>query len=81
MYCWYYIAFSTLEQAFGTHGMALSENPRETSTIIDSVIGGASQRLFNSFPQRFEAAFESELEHFVDCLDGKHVAKNWFIIL
>ena len=58
-------------QAFGTHGMALSENIRETSTIIDSVGGGKSKRLFNSFPQRFEAAFESELEHFADCLDGK----------
>ena len=51
--------------------MALSENIRETSTIIDSVKGGRSKRLFNSFPQRFEAAFESELDHFVDCLDGK----------
>ena len=51
--------------------MALAENPRESSTIIDGATGGRSRRLFNSFPQRFEAPFEAELEHFVDCLDGE----------
>ena len=52
--------------------MALSENIRETSTIIDSLGGGKSKRLFDSFPQRFETAFEAELEHFADCLDGEN---------
>ncbi|XP_060601376.1 myo-inositol 2-dehydrogenase-like isoform X1 [Ruditapes philippinarum] len=60
-------------EAFGTKGMALAENPRESATVIDGVSGGRSRRIFNSFPQRFEAPFEAELEHFVDCLDGKAV--------
>ena len=72
-YVYYTTKYVLIFQAFGSHGMALSENIRETSTIIDSVGGGKSKRLFNSFPQRFEAAFEAELEHFADCLDGKHL--------
>lgn len=58
-------------EAFGTEGMAMAENPRESSTVIDGLNGGGSRRLFNSFPQRFEAPFEAELAHFVDCMDGK----------
>lgn len=58
-------------KAFGTKGMAMAENPRESSTVIDGMNGGGSRRLFNSFPQRFETPFEAELAHFVDCMDGE----------
>lgn len=58
-------------EAFGTQGMALAENPRESSTVIDGALGGTSRRLYNSFPQRFEAPFAAELAHFIDCMDGK----------
>lgn len=57
-------------EVFGTSGRALSENVREASTVIDSSGGSMSNRFLNSFPQRFEAAFEAELDHFADCLDG-----------
>ncbi|WAR28204.1 IOLG-like protein [Mya arenaria] len=57
-------------EAFGTGGMALAENPRESSTVIDRESGGSTRRLFNSFPQRFEAPFAAELDHFINCMDG-----------
>ncbi|XP_052818490.1 uncharacterized protein LOC128244531 [Mya arenaria] len=57
-------------EAFGTGGMALAENPRESSTVIDGESCGSTRRLFNSFPQRFEAPFAAELDHFINCMDG-----------
>jgi len=57
-------------KVFGTDGMALAENPRESSTVIDRHDGGRTRRLYNSFPQRFKGPFEAELDHFVRCLDG-----------
>ncbi|WAR28196.1 hypothetical protein MAR_013900 [Mya arenaria] len=57
-------------KVFGTGGMALAENPREISTVIDGESGGSTRRLFNSFPQRFEAPFAAELDHFINCMDG-----------
>ncbi|XP_021372135.1 uncharacterized protein LOC110462495 isoform X2 [Mizuhopecten yessoensis] len=58
-------------EIFGAEGMALAENPRESASVIDVQNGGKLNRLYDSFPQRFEAAFEKEIDHFVDCLDGK----------
>lgn len=57
-------------EMFGSEGMARAENPRETAAVIDVADGGKCNRLFNSFPQRFEAAFSKEIDHFIDCLDG-----------
>ena len=54
--------------------MALAENPRESSTVIDGSSGGTTRRLFNSFPQRFQSSFEGELLHFVDCMDGVYLS-------
>jgi len=66
-----HLNFNSCCKAFGTEGMALAENPRESHTVIDGTSGGATRRLFLSFPQRFEAPFAAELEHFLDCMDGR----------
>ncbi|XP_033760497.1 myo-inositol 2-dehydrogenase-like [Pecten maximus] len=58
-------------EMFGSEGMVNAENRRESSAVIDGQDGGKLKRLLNSFPQRFEAAFENEIDHFIDCLDGK----------
>ena len=58
-------------QAFGTEGMAQTANPREASTVVDTGVGGRSKKLFYSFPERFEASFKAELDHFADCLEGE----------
>ena len=51
--------------------MALANNPRESSVTIDLVNGANQRRLFNSFPERFEKGFEAEIDHFIDCIDGR----------
>ncbi|XP_052783064.1 myo-inositol 2-dehydrogenase-like [Mya arenaria] len=65
-----YLIMMRTMNVFGTGGMALAENPREISTVIDGESGGSTRRLFNSFPQRFEAPFAAELDHFINCMDG-----------
>ncbi|KAJ8310913.1 hypothetical protein KUTeg_012778 [Tegillarca granosa] len=58
-------------ELFGSKGMATAENPRQLSSVIDVSDGGKMTPYHHSFPQRFEKAFENEITHFVDCLDGK----------
>ncbi|XP_060084197.1 uncharacterized oxidoreductase YrbE-like [Ylistrum balloti] len=58
-------------EMFGTEGMAMAENPRVSASLVDIQQGGKLNKLYHSFPQRFEAAFEKEIDHFIDCLDGK----------
>ncbi|GFS22698.1 inositol 2-dehydrogenase [Elysia marginata] len=58
-------------EIFGSGGMVSASNPRETSTSVDGQEGNMESRLHLSFPQRFQRSFEAELEHFVECLEGK----------
>ncbi|KAK3802928.1 hypothetical protein RRG08_020029 [Elysia crispata] len=58
-------------EIFGSEGMVSASNPRETSTSVDGHEGNMESRLHLSFPQRFQQSFEAELEHFVECLEGK----------
>lgn len=58
-------------EMFGADGMAMAENPRVASSVVDDQGGAKLKTLHNSFPQRFETAFEQQLDHFIDCLDGK----------
>ncbi|MEW8547071.1 MAG: hypothetical protein AB2693_26445 [Candidatus Thiodiazotropha sp.] len=39
--------------------------------MVNTGMGGRSKKLFYSFPERFEASFKAELDHFADCLEGK----------
>ncbi|KAL3847315.1 hypothetical protein ACJMK2_018230 [Sinanodonta woodiana] len=57
-------------ELFGSKGMAQTVHQREPGCIFDGAKGATLQRLHNSYPQRFERAFEAEISHFVDCLDG-----------
>ncbi|KAK7090485.1 hypothetical protein V1264_010275 [Littorina saxatilis] len=57
-------------EVFGSDGMVVAENPRESSAVINGAAGGTIRRLFHSFPQRFEKAFQLEIDHFVRCMDG-----------
>ena len=50
--------------------MVTVENPRETTSVVDVEAGGMLRRLHYSFPQRFEKAFQLEVDHFVRCLEG-----------
>ncbi|GFO09778.1 inositol 2-dehydrogenase [Plakobranchus ocellatus] len=58
-------------EIFGSAGMVTASNPRETNTSVNGHEGGIESRLHLSFPQRFKHSFEAELEHFVECLEGK----------
>jgi len=58
-------------EIFGSSGMVVAANPRETSVVTDLEGGAREARLMYSFPQRFRESFQAELDHFVDCLDGK----------
>ncbi|XP_012945195.1 myo-inositol 2-dehydrogenase [Aplysia californica] len=58
-------------EIFGSDGVVMANNPRETSVTFDRADGGRENRLHYSFPQRFEESFRAELGHFVDCLEGK----------
>ncbi|XP_025078582.1 uncharacterized protein LOC112554776 [Pomacea canaliculata] len=57
-------------EVFGSDGMVTVENPRETTSVKDSVAGGSVRRLYHSFPERFEKAFQLQLQHFVNCMAG-----------
>ncbi|KAK3585618.1 hypothetical protein CHS0354_004530 [Potamilus streckersoni] len=57
-------------ELFGSKGMVQTIHQREPGGIFDGAKGATLRRLHNSYPQRFESAFEAEINHFVDCLDG-----------
>ncbi|XP_076435593.1 myo-inositol 2-dehydrogenase-like [Babylonia areolata] len=57
-------------EVFGSKGMVVAENPRETTSVLDGATGGSIRRLYHSFPQRFEKAFQLEVDHFVRCMEG-----------
>ncbi|KAL8597918.1 hypothetical protein ACOMHN_063814 [Nucella lapillus] len=57
-------------EVFGSKGMVVAENPREATSVVDGGEGGSMRRLFHSFPQRFEKAFQLEVDHFVRCMEG-----------
>ena len=54
----------------------MAENPRETTFVVDGAAGGRVRRLFYSFPQRFEKAYQLEVDHFVRCMEGTDQLEN-----
>nr|KAG5690963.1 hypothetical protein BaRGS_027282 [Batillaria attramentaria] len=61
---------ATIDSCRETTGKVTAENVRETTSMIDGVSGGSVRRIYHSFPQRFEKAFQAEIEHFMRCMDG-----------
>ena len=57
-------------KVFGSEGMVRADNPRERTRVVDVASGSRVPRLFYSFPQRFEKAFQLEVDHFVRCMEG-----------
>ncbi|XP_071085959.1 myo-inositol 2-dehydrogenase-like [Haliotis cracherodii] len=57
-------------EVFGSGGMAQMANPRLSSATLELSSGLRSPRLCTSFPDRFRTAFQNELQHFINCIDG-----------
>ncbi|XP_046570842.1 LOW QUALITY PROTEIN: myo-inositol 2-dehydrogenase-like [Haliotis rubra] len=57
-------------EVFGSAGMAQMDNPRLSSAKLELTSGFRSPRICTSFPDRFSMAFQNELEHFINCVDG-----------
>ncbi|XP_064615372.1 uncharacterized protein LOC135479460 isoform X2 [Liolophura sinensis] len=58
-------------ELFGSHGMATLENPRQSFATKNFDIGALQKPLMHSFPQRYREAYQNEIDHFVDCMEGK----------
>ncbi|XP_041356194.1 myo-inositol 2-dehydrogenase-like [Gigantopelta aegis] len=58
-------------EVFGSDGLATVENPKVSSEVIDMGRGARMTRLNESFTQRFRESYINEIDHFIDCVDGK----------
>lgn len=61
-------------EVFGTAGLASIKNITESSTELSNATGIHRPKWQHSFPQRFEVAFEQELDAYADTLLLK---KHW----
>ena len=59
-------------KVFGSDGMLISENQRETELVHHHSKGASIQPIKYSFPQRYKESYIGALEHFVD------VVRGWF---
>ena len=57
-------------EVFGTDGMCQVVSVHETSTILSDKNGIHRSKYLNSFPQRFDQAFQIEMDAFADALLG-----------
>jgi len=57
-------------EALCTDGMLSSANMERRSVVFSGVSGQQRNPLSFSFPQRFEQAFKSEIDHFLNVVDG-----------
>ena len=55
-------------EAFGSKGIALSENPVQHATVIRTGAGFRGAPMYESFPDRYDLAFQREWEAFVDAV-------------
>jgi len=63
-------------EVFGTSGAAVSvENAPHAHFHRADHHGLHAGKLVHSFPQRFDAAFATELDHFLDCVRGHHAPR------
>ncbi|TMW55437.1 hypothetical protein Poli38472_010319 [Pythium oligandrum] len=62
----------------GELGMLQVLNPPRTQIVHSGGHGVQGDTLVHSFPERFQDAYERELDHFVDVLDGKTMPRvHW----
>jgi myo-inositol 2-dehydrogenase/D-chiro-inositol 1-dehydrogenase len=57
-------------EAFGAKGMIRAQNQLETTVETWSETGSTGDRLQNFFLDRYAVAYEREMEHFADVIDG-----------
>ena len=55
-------------EVFGSNGMAMADNKRPTSTIILNDSGTTQDKPLHFFLERYQTAFNSELQAFVDAV-------------
>ncbi|XP_041356204.1 myo-inositol 2-dehydrogenase-like [Gigantopelta aegis] len=58
-------------EVFGSDGLAAVNNPHVSPHVIAGVGGETLTRLNESFPQRFRESYANEMDHFIDCVNGK----------
>ena len=58
-------------EAFGEKGMLQANTPTPTAVVATTTTGQKSDKPFHFFLERYAAAYQAELEHFLAVLDGK----------
>ncbi len=58
-------------EVFGSKGMVRARNRSPTSVEVLDEEGRLSDKLFRSFPERFAEGYRREIDHFLDCVEGK----------
>ena len=58
-------------EAFGEKGMLQAHNPTPTAVVATTTSGQQSDKPFHFFLERYTAAYQAELDHFLAVLDGK----------
>jgi myo-inositol 2-dehydrogenase/D-chiro-inositol 1-dehydrogenase len=58
-------------EVFGENGMLVAENKQPTTTIYSNAAGIHEDRIEDSFQVRYLQAYQRELEHFADVVEGK----------
>jgi myo-inositol 2-dehydrogenase/D-chiro-inositol 1-dehydrogenase len=58
-------------EVFGESGMLIAENQHATSVVSARKEGISKSPIEYSFPTRYRAAYQNEMECFLDCVRGK----------
>jgi len=58
-------------EVHGTKGMLQAENERITTVVYSNENGSTIDPTRHSFPQRYVVTYATELDHFVDVMEGK----------
>lgn len=55
----------------------LAENQRDDQFVVRTENGDLVSPIQNSFPERYVKSYESEVEHFLDILEGKIITSQY----
>ncbi len=58
-------------EVFGSEGMVRARNQSPTSVEVLDEKGRLSDKLLRSFSERFAEGYRREIDHFLDCVEGK----------
>ena len=64
------VAFLTVFQVCGTEGMLTLDTAKQTTVKTFNARGSFDAPVSVSFPDRFEKAYKTELDHFIDVVQG-----------